>query len=79
MCEICGLSPCSPRCPNAYDPPAALHCSKCGSAIRDGEEYVSFVDMDVCEDCIDSLSTKEIIEMCGGTYLTAREETEYGY
>lgn len=79
MCAICGLSPCSPRCPNASDPPAVLYCSKCGSAIRGGEEYVSLGDADVCEGCIDSLSTKEIIEMYGGTYLTAREETAYGY
>ena len=26
-----------------------------------------------------SLSTKEIIEICGGEYRTAREDVEYGF
>ena len=79
MCTVCGLSPCSPRCPNASDPAAVLYCSKCGAAIAEGEEYVSLGDMDVCESCIESLSTKEIIEICGGEYRTAREDVEYGF
>lgn len=58
MCEICLRSPCSPRCPNALEPPVIYLCTGCGEEIRDGYEYYDVDGEPYCEDCV-SLRTAE--------------------
>ena len=40
MCEICGQSPCHPRCPNYSPTGNEIMCEICANPILDGEEYV---------------------------------------
>ena len=36
MCDVCHMTPCHPRCPNAPEPPKVYTCKYCGEAIVDG-------------------------------------------
>lgn len=40
MCDVCHMTPCHPRCPNAPEPPKVYTCKYCGEAIVDGDEYL---------------------------------------
>lgn len=53
MCDICLMSPCHPRCPNAADPPAVYVCFGCGDDILDGDDYWDIMGEQFCENCID--------------------------
>ena len=60
MCEYCHQSPCHPRCPN-YVPEKVYTCTMCDEPIDEGEEYVD-IDGDPCHfDCVDDLTTKELL------------------
>lgn len=39
MCELCHMTPCHPRCPNAPEPPKVYTCKYCGESIVEGDNY----------------------------------------
>lgn len=65
MCEICRQSPCHPRCPNAGEPEGKYTCIKCGYGIMENEEYLALPDGPVCLECLEDMTTRELIEICG--------------
>lgn len=65
MCIECGLNPCDARCPNADEEKAIFNCVICGDSIVDGDFYWDSQDGCICEDCLDEMSRKEILELCG--------------
>lgn len=52
MCEICRMSPCHSRCPNAPDTPVCK-CEICGENIYAGEVMYVIEGENICENCID--------------------------
>lgn len=56
MCDVCGQTPCSRRCPN-YVPENPRHkCFICGEEIYPGEEYIENFYGDLAHwDCIDGM------------------------
>lgn len=76
MCSICHNSPCLSRCPNAKTPHGLHKCTKCGHFVDHGIRY-AMIDGDCyCEDCLDGLSTKELVELCGWKFETEPDEYE---
>ena len=65
MCIECGSNPCAPRCPNAIEEKAIYNCTVCGSQIFEDDMYWDSQDGCICEDCLDEMSRKEILELCG--------------
>lgn len=65
MCEICKAIPCLRGCPNEEEPKAVKCCTWCHSLICEGEEYITFEGEDICMECIDELSSREIFAMFG--------------
>ena len=68
MCQICGKSPCHPRCPNAPDPIPDHRCSKCGEGIFENDEYAIIDGQYYCYDCIDNMAYCELIPLLGGEW-----------
>ena len=66
MCDIYRSTPCHVLCPNAEHPPKVYTCSLCSDDIRVGDEYVETKDGYYHFECIDNLTTREIIELLGG-------------
>lgn len=68
MCDVCHMTPCHPRCPNAPEPPKVYTCKYCGEAIVDGDEYLE-VDGDYyhLEDCASDVAMKLLLEQFGAT------------
>lgn len=52
MCDICGRTPCHPRCPNAIENPIG-HCSECGAPIITTYDYYTDNEDNIfcSEDC----------------------------
>jgi len=71
MCSVCLQMPCHPRCPNAPEPVVVYNCSNCGEGILDGDEYVEIDGKYICMDCLDNMTTKELLETCGYEVETA--------
>lgn len=65
MCEICGRSPCHPRCPNSLGPKAVHICKVCKDAIVDGEECYEMDGKYYHEGCFEDNAVKILIEECG--------------
>ncbi len=65
ICEICLQSPCHPRCPNAKELEVKYTCIKCGYGIMEDEEYLASPDGPVCLECLEDMTTRELIEICG--------------
>ena len=65
ICEICLQNPCHPRCPNAEEPKGKYTCIKCGYGIMEGEEYLVSPDGPICMECLEDMTTREVIEICG--------------
>ncbi len=78
MCEICGKSPCHPRCPNADEPEAIYTCVKCGGDILPGEEYMDYPYGEICGKCLDNMDVSDWTDLIGGIITTAKEEDYYG-
>lgn len=74
MCVECGMSPCHPRCPNAPEPVPVYECKKCGYGITEGENFWDSPEGYICEDCVDEMSAKEILKMCGEGLTKAKKE-----
>ena len=65
MCIECGSNPCNSRCPNSTEEKAIYTCTTCGNPIHDGDMYWDSQEGCICEDCLDEMSRKEILELCG--------------
>ncbi len=71
MCEVCRQNPCHPSCPNAPDPVGVYTCVECGYGIFEGEKYFDSIKGPVCENCLDDMTTTELIELFGEELETA--------
>lgn len=74
MCAMCGSNPCVSRCPNAPDPDPVYICDKCGSGIYKGEKFFDGSEGYICKDCIDDMTSEEILEMLGENLRIAEQE-----
>lgn len=68
MCDVCHMTPCHPRCPNAPDMPKVHTCKYCGEDIVAGDEYLE-VDGDYyhLEDCANDVAMDFLLERFGAT------------
>lgn len=78
MCAICNSFPCNSRCPNAEEPRTVHTCEKCGSSIFAGEKYYDSPEGPICKDCMDEMTTDEVLEMLDESYSIAESEDMYG-
>lgn len=74
MCSVCLKTPCDSRCPNAPEPKPIYVCEKCGCGIFPGEKFFDGPEGYICEDCIDDMTSKEILEMLGENFRIAEKE-----
>ncbi len=65
LCQICGQIPCHPRYPNAEEPKGKLTCIKCGYGIMEDDEYLASPGGPVCLECLEEMTTRKVIEICG--------------
>ncbi len=68
MCEICGKSPCHPRCPNAREPEPVYFCDNCGGEILPGHRFLKIGDFAICEECIPNLTPSDWAGYVGGSW-----------
>ncbi len=71
MCKVCRMIPCNPRCPNAPEPKPKYECSKCGYGIYAGDKYLDGPEGYVCKECLDDMTSGELLEMLGESLATA--------
>lgn len=74
MCAECGMNPCHPRCPNAPEPVPVYECCRCGYGILEGDKFWDSPEGYMCEDCVDEMDAKEILEMCDESLTEAKKE-----
>lgn len=77
MCDICRSVPCLAGCPNAPDPPAVYACDDCGEGIVPGDEYAEIDGRYYHLDCLENMSTRELLELVGVDTRTAEEDDGY--
>ena len=65
MCEECRQYPCHPRCPNAETQTTGDVCESCGEPIVYGVDHYDVNGVLVCEDCVDSLTVRELLHLLG--------------
>lgn len=71
MCSVCMSIPCHPRCPNAPEPVPVHKCEKCGEGIFEGDKYFNGQEGYICEECLDDMSSSELLELVGESLATA--------
>lgn len=74
MCSVCMSNPCHPRCPNTPEPEPVYTCNKCGYGIFDGDKFFDGPEGYICEECLDDMTSDEILEMFGEKLQTAQKE-----
>ena len=57
MCDVCRMSPCDSRCPNAPEPEVFGRCINCGRNIYDGDDFYDIGGDYFCEECINDCHT----------------------
>lgn len=65
MCSICWQTPCHPQCPNAPEEMPKFTCSICGYGIYMGDKYAECPDGEICEHCLDDMTTTELLRVFG--------------
>ena len=85
MCSVCRRNPCAAGCPNAEEPKPIHICKECGYGIYEGDHYYDGPDGYYCEECLEDMSVKELVELLGDelkTYgnerITGKSNTETG-
>lgn len=73
MCSVYGMNPCHPSCPNAPEPVPVYECCRCGYGILEGDKFWDSPAGYMCEDCVDEMDAKEILEMCGESLTEAKK------
>lgn len=71
MCDMCRMIPCHPRCPNASEPVPVHRCDKCGEGIFEGDKYFDSQEGYVCKECLNDMSSDEVLELLGESLATA--------
>ncbi len=74
---ICHSFPCLRGCPNEAEPRPALVCDLCKEKIVEGDEYMDFEGINVCQDCLENHSARSILEEFGGSFREAERDTQY--
>lgn len=78
MCAICNQIPCHSRCPNAPEAQPVFICTKCGEDILEGDKFFDSPAGPVCKDCMDDMTTDEVLDLLGEMYSTVEMEDMYG-
>ena len=66
MCSSCEYAGAGCRtCPEYENERPAFYCVNCEAGIFTGERYAESENGYICEDCIDSLSKKSLLECFG--------------
>lgn len=73
MCELCLRFPCMAGCPNAEEPPVVTKCATCGRSIFEGEEMVEINGESYHVECLENITTRELLELFGCYTFTAGE------
>lgn len=74
MCSMCMTSPCAPGCPNAPEPVPIYTCDKCGYGIFDGDKFFDSPEGYICNDCLEDMTTQELLKLCEIELKTAEKE-----
>lgn len=74
MCALCRKTPCDSRCPNAPEPTPIAICISCEEGIYSGDKYLDLTEGAICENCVDSMRGKELLEYLGEELCVAHEE-----
>lgn len=65
MCSLCLHIPCLKGCPNAPEDMSKYTCCICGNGIYEGDRYVDGPDGEICESCIDDMTSTELLNVFG--------------
>ena len=66
MCAICGMTICSPRCPNSSAPEPSEVCRECGCDILPGESLVTMPDgKSYHYQCIWNMDVSDVLSLAG--------------
>lgn len=65
MCAVCLSSPCHTRCPNASEPKPVCRCGICKENIYPGDEYADVDGSIICEGCLEDMTPREVLQICG--------------
>lgn len=68
MCQYCLSVPCVRGCPNEDEPTAVAICEICEEPIYEGANYLHTEVIDVCEDCMNDMSRRELAELLGAEW-----------
>lgn len=71
MCEVCGLAPCHPRCPNAPEQKPVYRCCECDGGIYEGDKYFQYGNLEICESCMDEKSAEGVLRLFDEKMMTA--------
>ena len=71
MCCECGHVPCLTGCPNAREEAQAGLCADCGQPIYHGEEMVDIDGTLYHLECVERMSTVELLALMGYTVCAA--------
>jgi len=71
MCSVCLNSPCDYRCPNAEEMLPQHYCISCDCGIEHGKNYLDTIEGKICEGCMEDMSVREILELCGMELVSA--------
>lgn len=71
MCAVCMQMPCHPGCPNAPEPKPIYLCRKCGEGIFEGDKYFQDAKSKICEECMNEMSSDEMLDLFGERLITA--------
>lgn len=74
MCAICLRSPCPSGCPNAPEPKPVYRCGVCDEGIYPGDEYAEVDSSITCGVCLDDMTPREVLTMCGYHTWPAAED-----
>lgn len=65
MCDLCMRFPCITGCPNSAEPPIVAQCATCGHSIYQGEEITEINSALYHVECLENLTTRELLELLG--------------
>lgn len=73
VCEICLRSPCLTGCPNEVIQIIG-YCKKCRCDIEIGMKYLDHDSGYICEDCLDEMTTTQLLDLFGEELQVAAKE-----
>lgn len=73
MCDLCLTFPCSPGCPNEAEGKKIETCTECREPIYEGDEFCYIEECAYCAGCLENMSTRRLLMLCGVEMLTAED------